>query len=322
MQVVNRLEGDFHSELARDILRGLNSPEKSIPSKYFYDEYGSELFERICRLPGYYLTRTEMALLREHAPVITEGLGGGDLVELGSGANWKIRVLLDALDERRIGDTRYVPVDVSESALVSASEELMEVYNGLNVLGIIADFTRHMEVISTGRRKLVLFLGSTIGNLDRGESVGFMRSVAGAMEREDRFLIGIDMIKDREVLEGAYNDPAGVTEEFNKNLLRVVNRELNADLDPGDFEHLAFYSEARERIEMHLVANRALTARVENMDLDVSMEKGETIRTEISRKFSRESAEEMFARGGLEVTNWFSDSRGWFSLVELARRDA
>jgi L-histidine N-alpha-methyltransferase len=314
----NYLTHSFYGELSNDVFTGLTADQKFIPSKYFYDERGSMLYEEICELPEYYLTRTEFSILNQQSNAIMDSFERGDLVELGSGANWKISKLIDAVNETG-ENIRYVPVDVSESALIAASEDLLTNYPRLRVLGIVADFTCHMEVIPTDFSKLTCFFGSTIGNLNETASHEFLHSVADSMNPEDRFLIGLDMIKPKTILEAAYNDAQGVTSAFNKNVLHVINRELHADFDPSVFEHCAFYNEEKEQVEMHLRATQKTTVEIKDLDLSVELEKGETIHTEICRKFSEENAMKMFSEVGLKVGRWFTDPKGWFSLVELVR---
>jgi len=316
-EIYNYVTESFYHELSQDVFTGLTTDQKSIPSKYFYDERGSKLYEQICKLPEYYLTRTELSILQEKAEVIMEPFETGDLVELGSGANWKISKLIDAANDPQGAHIRYVPVDVSESALVAASKDLLTNYPKLRVLGIVADFTRHMEVIPDDSAKLIIFFGSTIGNLNEAESQHFLRNVANALQPEDRFLIGLDMIKPMDILEAAYNDAQGVTSAFNKNILQVINRELHSDFDPSVFEHRAFYNGEQEQVEMYLQATRKMTVEIKDLDLSVEFEKGETIHTEICRKFSEESALKMFSEVGLKVERWFTDPKGWFSLVEV-----
>lgn len=321
IEVRSHLAGTFHEEITRDVYQGLTSSQKNIPSKYFYDARGSELFERICRLPEYYPTRTEMSILENAAPGIMRSFEKGDLVELGSGANWKIRMLLDAAGKNRIPHLRYVPVDVSRTALVNAAEELVEMYPGLEVMGIVADFTVHLDRIPADRPRLIFFLGSTIGNLDISARTGFLRMVADTMNARDRFLVGFDMLKPKETLETAYNDSLGVTSKFNKNLLHVLNRELNADFNPSHFEHVAFFNEKKERVEIHLQANRRVEVTIDDLDLIVELDKDETIHTEICTKFSKDHVEQMVDESGLRITQWFFDQRGWFSITELALKD-
>jgi L-histidine N-alpha-methyltransferase len=315
----NYMAESFYEELSNDVLTGLTAEQKCLPSKYFYDERGSMLYKQICKLPEYYLTCTELSIIEEKSEAIMEPFNRGDLVELGSGANWKISKLIDAVNEK-VENIRYVPVDVSESALIAASEDLLTNYPRLRVLGIVADFTCHLHVvIPNDSFKLILFFGSTIGNLSETASDDFLHSVANSMTAEDRFLIGLDMIKPKTILEAAYNDTQGVTSAFNKNVLQVINRELHADFDPSVFEHLAFFNEDKEQVEMHLEANQKTTVEIKDLDLSVELEKGETIHTEICRKFSEENAMKMFSDVGLKVERWFTDSKKWFSLVELVR---
>ena len=322
IEVLNHLDNTYRSEMAGDILQGLTATQKKIPSKYFYDARGSELFDEICALPEYYPTRTEMSILEDCAPDVMSSFQGGDLVELGSGANYKIRMLLDvAAEESKLQNLRYVPVDVSETALISASEELLRIYPEIRVLGVVADFTRHTDLIPKDRPKLTAFFGGTLGNFDEKEGVDFLQHISGVMKRGDRLLIGFDMLKTKKTLEAAYNDSQGITSEFNKNVLRVLNRELDADFDPSCFDHKAFFNEEKEQVEMHLQANRRVLAKISDLGLKVELEEGETIHTEISRKFSRESAEDMAFRAGFIITQWFSDPKEWFSLAELRLRD-
>jgi L-histidine N-alpha-methyltransferase len=320
LDIINCMTGSDRNEMKQEVLNGLTAPQKYLPCKYFYDSRGSALFEQICLLPEYYQTRTELEILTYYAPAIMQGLSEGNLIELGSGANWKIRVLLDAANGSRPG-IRYVPIDVCEQVLRTASTELLDLYPGLAVLGIVADFTKDMDLLLVEGAKLITFFGSTIGNFNEKESRVFLRNIAKLMGRGDRFLVGMDMIKSKDVLEAAYNDAEGVTAEFNKNILTVMNRELRATFDLSSFDHLAFYNGERECIEMHLRANRDVAATIADVDLHMTMERGETIFTEICRKFSTMKVKQMAAEAGLMITRWFSDPREWFSLVEMMPRD-
>ncbi len=319
IEILNYMRDTFRSDLKRDALRGLTSERKSVPSKYFYDAYGSRLFEEICGLPEYYQTRTELSILGSSAADIVGDLGEADIIELGSGSNMKIRTLLDAFCKTCRAGIRYLPVDVSESALVESSVELLDFYPDLRILGIVADFTKHLEKIPQGRRRLFVFFGSTIGNFPRDERIALLKNVAAMMGPGDRFLLGIDMIKPSGVLERAYNDGRGVTAEFNRNILNVLNRELDADFNLSHFDHVAFYDAGKEQVEMHLRANRRVLAGIEGLGIQVPVEKGETIHTEICGKFSRESAGALAKETGLGINRWFTDPRGWFSLIELTR---
>jgi L-histidine N-alpha-methyltransferase len=242
----------------------------------------------------------------------------GDLVELGSGSNRKIRILLDALNGPGLSRLRYMPVDISESALKEASRGLLYRYGDLAILGIIADFSRHLEVLPRGR-KLITFLGSTIGNFSAAERYAFLKGVAGVMQPGDRFILGLDMLKSPDLIHAAYNDSRNVTAAFNKNILRHLNRAFGADFTLADFEHQATFDPKKDRVEMHLKASRETGARIADLNLTVSCRQGETIRTEICHKFSRTTAEQDFRKAGLMSTRWFQDRRGWFSLVMLKK---
>jgi L-histidine Nalpha-methyltransferase len=298
---------------------GLTARRKYIPSKYFYDARGSRLFEAICHLPEYYPTRLELRLLRTHARELLDGFREGDLVELGSGANWKIRMLLHALGPSRRAVVRYVPVDVSHAALTASAQELAETYPELKISAIVSDFMRDLHRLESDRPKIVLFFGSTIGNLDERESSAFLKCIAKILNPGDRFILGLDMVKAEEILEAAYNDSRHITAEFNKNILLVLNREVGADFDTDDFDHVTFFNRERAQIEMHLRTRRDVRVAIRRLEFTVSLRKGETIRTEICRKFSQASVQEMVSRSGLRVTRWFSDPDGWFSLAEIMR---
>ncbi|MFH1114032.1 MAG: L-histidine N(alpha)-methyltransferase [Pseudomonadota bacterium] len=299
-----------------DVVTGLMSRQKYIPSKYLYDARGAKLFEAICGLSEYYPTRTELHLLRTHAEEIVRGLGNADLVELGAGAHWKVTALLDALGPWRRPDVRYVPVDVCGPALLESEARLTTVYPEVRVHGIEADFTRDLHRLRLDRPKLVLFFGSTIGNLDDAETSSFLLDVAAILNPGDRFILGLDMVKPVEIIEAAYNDGQNVTAEFNKNILLVINREFGADFDPDGFDHAAFFNTRYERVEMHLRARRDVSVELQDLRLSVALKKGETIRTEICRKFRRAGAEQMIRDAGMETTRWYSDPKGWFSLLE------
>jgi L-histidine N-alpha-methyltransferase len=321
LTVENHLRKEAQSQIAQDVMRGLLSQQKSIPSKYFYDARGSRLFEQICSLPEYYQTRTEMSILRTEAEILTRGFENGDLVELGSGANWKIRTLLEAMGRSRRSHTRYVPIDVSETALISASRHLLDLYPELTVQAIVGDFTSHLPHLPSGRMKLLLFFGSTLGNLTKGESQKFLREVAATLSPPDRFLLGLDMVKPERILNAAYNDSQGITEQFNKNVLLVVNRELGANFDPDDFDHVAFFNPEDEQVEMHLRANRPVSVEILDSAVTVAVDEGETIHTEVCRKFTRQSATEMVLEAGMRIARWHSDPDEWFSIAEIVPAD-
>ncbi len=316
LPIRNHVIGAFRS-IAEDVWTGLRAVQKYIPSKYFYDARGSQLFERICRLPEYYPTRTESRILHNHAEELVREFRRGNLVELGSGSHKKVCILLDAMGAERRSHITYMPVDVSYAALLEASQELKSGYPELKVESVIADFTRDLEKIESNRSKLIMFFGSTIGNLDERESHSFLQGIAGILNPGDRFLLGLDMLKPVHILEAAYNDSQNVTAEFNKNILLVLNRELGANFKTGDFDHLAFFNESLSRMEMHLRARRKIQVEIKSIELSFTIEQGQTIQTEICRKFSRSSAEKMIDEAGLRVKRWYSDPKRWFSIVEI-----
>jgi L-histidine N-alpha-methyltransferase len=305
--------------VAADVRRGLSRPQKQLPAKYFYDEHGSRLFDEICEQPEYYVTRTEHALLAARADDIVEACDPHELVELGPGSTRKARLLLDAMRRaRRL--VRYVPLDVSETMVREAARTLPLAYEGLRVHPLIGDFERDLARVPRriGRR-LVAFLGSTIGNLDERCAVRLLGRVARLLRPGDRLLLGTDLVKPRSVLEPAYNDRNGVTAAFNRNILRVIARYLDGDVVPERFDHVAFYDAKKARIEMHLRAREAHVVRFAAIDFTVRFGRGETIRTEISRKWTRESAAELLARAGLELDRWYTDPKEYFGL-SVSRR--
>lgn len=302
------------SLLARDAREGLTRFPKMLPPKYFYDDHGSRLFDAICDLPEYYPTRTEYALLERIAGPIVRETRPSHLVELGSGASRKTRVLLDALCAQR-PDACYVPIDVSEAMLRRSAAALRADYPELRIHGIVGDYDHHLRHSPPAQRRLVAFLGSTIGNFTPLQAVSFLRALGGQMARGDHLLVGLDLVKPIPVLEAAYNDAAGVTAEFNRNVLRVLNRELAADFDLERFDHVAFFNGEEEQIEMHLGARDSHRVYLRGLDLKVDFARGETIRTEISRKFRPETAQAMLAQGGFALQAWFPSPDGYFALA-------
>lgn len=311
---------DDRSALARDVRAGLGAERKSLPPKYFYDERGAKLFDAICDTAEYYPTRSEQALLKRIAGDVVERVRPTDVVELGSGSARKTRVILDAI-ERIVGSCRYVPFDVSEEMLRASSRRLLEDYDWLVVHGVVGDYDRHLDQLPAGERRLFLFLGGTIGNFSPGHDARFLGRVARELGADDRLLLGTDLIKDPALLDAAYNDAQGITAAFNRNVLRVLNRELGGRFDLADFEHVAFYDAEQQRIEMHLRARRRHDVRIEALDLTVHFERGETILTEISRKFSQASVCRLLRQGGLEPCEWYVPEDGSFGL-SLSRRAA
>ncbi|MDX2824239.1 L-histidine N(alpha)-methyltransferase [Streptomyces ipomoeae] len=296
--------------LRADVLAGLTRTPKTLPPKWFYDAHGSELFERITELPEYYPTRAEREILLDRAGEIAAAGGARTLVELGSGSSDKTRHLLDAMP----GLHTYVPVDVSESALRQAGAALIAERPGLNVHALIADFTGAIRLPKTPGPRLVAFLGGTIGNLVPAERAVFLASVRGLLAPGDALLLGTDLVKDADVLVAAYDDAAGVTAAFNKNVLNVVNRELGADFDLGAFEHVALWDAEREWIEMRLRARADQSVKIPALDLAVDFVAGEEMRTEVSAKFRKDGVRSELAAVGLELGHWWTDREGRFAL--------
>ncbi|OAR23226.1 dimethylhistidine N-methyltransferase [Streptomyces sp. ERV7] len=296
--------------LRADVLHGLTGTPKTLPPKWFYDARGSELFEEITRLDDYYPTRAEREILDRRAAEIAAASGARTLVELGSGSSEKTRLLLDALPD----PLTYIPVDVSESALTGAATALIEERPKLDVHALIADFTRPLALPATPGPRLVVFLGGTIGNLLPAERAEFLASVAAVMEPGDSLLLGTDLVKEESVLVRAYDDREGVTAEFNKNVLAVIDRELGADFGLDDFTHVARWDAEHEWIEMRLRARADLTVKIPDLDLVVRFEEGEELRTEISAKFRREGVRAELAAAGLTATHWWTDADGRFAL--------
>jgi L-histidine Nalpha-methyltransferase len=307
-----------HAErsLRRDALLGLTSSPKWLPPKWFYDARGSELFEEITRLPEYYPTRAESSILNARAGDIAHRTGAHTLVELGSGSSEKTRLLLDAL--RQGGTLRqYVPLDVSEAALREAVAAIHGDYPGLAIHGVVADFTEHLDRIPGQTPRLVAFLGGTIGNFFPQERAAFLAALHKTLAHGDWLLLGTDLVKSPDVLVPAYDDAAGVTAEFNRNVLAVLNRELGANFDPDSYQHVAVWDPENEWIEMRLRAGAAAVSLPE-IGLDIVLAPGEEIRTEISAKFRREGIENELAVAGFCLESWWTDPGGLFAL-SLAR---
>ncbi|HEX8171715.1 MAG TPA: L-histidine N(alpha)-methyltransferase [Thermoanaerobaculia bacterium] len=304
---------------ADDVRRGLTGSPKSLPPRWFYDDVGSALFDAICFLPEYYVMRAEAEVLREHAREIAAACGEvARIIELGSGAARKTRILFDALPPRAV---EYVPVDVDAAMLERSSRELLGDYAQLRITALCADFTQPADALahleSASGRTLVLFLGSTIGNLDPDEAASMLRGLRASLARGDALLLGADLRKPRTILEPAYDDALGVTAAFNRNLLQRMNRELDADFDLGAFAHLARYDEALGRIEMHLVSERAQRVRIGALDLDVDFARGESIHTESSYKHDEATLRALADASGFSIERRWSDARGWFADVLL-----
>jgi L-histidine N-alpha-methyltransferase len=316
IQIDSCLTRAHERSLARDVREGLTRPFKQIPPKHFYDTRGSQLFERISGLPEYYLTRAEREILSERTSEIVAATEVGDLVELGSGSAEKARILLDGM--REAGTlARYVPVDVSERALRSAANELAASYEGLQIHGVVADFERQLDRLPSrnGYQRVVALLGSTIGNFRPRSRRALLARMRALLAPRDRLLLGADLVKDPAVLEAAYNDSQGVTAEFNRNVLHVINRDLGANFEPARFDHVAFFDRGREWVEMRLRARGAMTAWIDALKLEIQFAPHEELRTEISAKFTRKRLEDDLAAAGLRIAEWFTDRGGRFVLL-------
>ncbi|MFI6401982.1 L-histidine N(alpha)-methyltransferase [Streptomyces sp. NPDC050548] len=296
--------------LRADVLEGLTRTPKTLPPKWFYDAHGSELFEQITELPEYYPTRAEREILVDRAGEIAAATGARTLVELGSGSSDKTRHLLDAFTDLAV----YVPVDVSESALTQAGHAIVEERPGLDVHALIADFTGALTLPETPGPRLLAFLGGTIGNLLPAERATFFAGLRALLSPGDALLLGTDLVKDEQVLVRAYDDAAGVTAAFNKNVLTVVDRELGADFDASAFDHVALWDSENEWIEMRLRSRTDQTVKIPALDLAVDFAAGEELRTEISAKFRKEGVRSELAAAGLELAHWWTDREGRFAL--------
>ncbi|HET8863733.1 MAG TPA: L-histidine N(alpha)-methyltransferase [Solirubrobacterales bacterium] len=315
IEIEVHLRADGGAGMARDIRLGLTAKPKELAPKYFYDERGSQLFEQITELREYYPTRAERQILSERSAEIVAAAGEpGTLVELGSGSAAKTRHLLNAMRDAGCLAT-YVPVDISEEITRQTAEALVEEYPGLIVRGLVCDFEHDLERIPNGGGgRLVAFLGGTIGNLYPDARRDFLARIAALLEPGDRILLGTDLVKAHDRLELAYDDPGGVTAEFNKNVLQVLNREFDADFDLDRFEHIARYDSEATRMDIRLRSLADQTVRLDGLDLTVRFEAGEEMRTEISTKFTREALDDIYREAGLRPDGWFTDAAEDYAL--------
>jgi L-histidine N-alpha-methyltransferase len=309
---------DLGAALRADARRGLTAAPKDLPPKWFYDDRGSELFDEITRLPEYYPTRTERSILLAHADDIVDASGADTLVELGSGTSEKTRILLDAFHGHDRLRT-FAPFDVSEATLRDAAARVAAEYPGVDVHAVVGDFERHLPHVPAGGHRTVAFLGGTIGNFAPGPRAQFLRALAETLRPGETLLLGTDLVKDPGRLVRAYDDDAGVTARFNKNVLHVLNRELGCSFEVEAFDHVAVWDAEHEWIEMRLRSRHAQTVAVPALDLDVAFALGEEMRTEISAKFRRETVTRELAAAGFELAEWWTDGDGDFAL-SLARR--
>ena len=305
------------SGMAADVRAGLTKPFKELSPRYFYDERGSELFEQITELPEYYPTRCERKILELHAPEISAAAGGpATLIELGSGSATKTRVLLNAMRDAGCLEA-YAPVDISEQITRDTSEAIAAEYE-ITVHGLVCDFERDLERIPLGGPRVIALLGGTIGNFEPAQRASFLARVANLLGDEDHFLLGTDLVKDRTTLEAAYNDSAGVTSEFNKNVLAVLNERLGCDFDLDAFEHVAFWDEENLWMDIRLRSLARQVVNIAALDMQVAFDRGEEMRTEISTKFARQGLAGIYAESRLEMAGWWTDPDGLYGL-SLAR---
>lgn len=314
------LADDDRDERRRELAAALEETPRRIPARYFYDDRGSALFEAITELPEYYPTRAEAALLARVADEVVARSGAATLVELGSGAATKTRLLLDAMERAGRLDL-YVPIDVSASTVERSARELVARYPGLTVHGVVGDFLAHLDILpAADRRRLMIFLGGTIGNLEPPAAREFLAEVAARMRPGEHLLLGVDLIKDPARLVAAYNDAAGITAAFNLNALSVVNRELDADFDPARFRHHAPWNAEAHRIEMWLVAREAMRVRLGAVGRTLDLAAGEAILTEVSTKYDEALAGDLLAAAGFALERWFVAPERLFGLALAARR--
>ena len=317
ISITNLLEAENSSMVIADIFSGLTAEDKYISSKFFYDKTGSQLFEAITSLPEYYPARTEKSILHRVAKDIIAFHEYPDIIELGSGDCSKISLLIDAYQGDELQRMIYYPVDVSESAVIQSSEDLINKYPGLRIHGIVADFMKHLDALPAGSNRLICFFGSTLGNLEENEAIDFICRVKHSMKKGDSLLLGLDMVKDIRTLELAYNDSEHVTDRFNKNILAVANKLAETNFNPEDFRHHAFFNTERSRIEMHLVAQRDLVVDSPHFSEKITLKEGETIHTENSRKFTHNDIRQMAKDSGLSIQGIHMDHHKGFSLVHF-----
>lgn len=315
VRIENYLRKISKKSLIKDIVIGLKSIPKRISSVYFYDQKGSKLFEKITKLPEYYLTRSEKSIIPKIAQSLAYDWEGGTIVELGNGDPSKIMLLLQEFSQKQLAKTLYVPVDVSESAIRESIAFLSKRFPFLEINGLIADFMKHLNFIPRKERHIFCFFGSTIGNLSREDAKSFVRNISMNMSKGDLFLIGLDRVKDLATVEAAYNDMAGITEAFNKNCLSVINGIIDSNFNTDDFRHVAFYNREKQRIEMHLEACFDIEICSPEFAAPLVIKKGERIHTENSHKFNDDHIRELQKCGNFQIRECIEDKLGWFSIV-------
>jgi len=317
VQVKNYLPKLGRQAIIQEIKLGLTSKNKVISSKYFYDATGSKLFEKITKLPEYYPTRTEMALIKQLASSINGNFDYQDIVEIGSGDASKITILLNHLSDHQ--SIIYRPVDVSQSALEESAQDLINLFPGLKVHGMVADFMKQLNLLPEGNKRLICFFGSTIGNFNREQGQYLINQISQVLRPGDKLLLGLDRVKDSQVLESAYNDSQTITAQFNRNILMVINKLAGTNFDSTAFEHIAFFNEQEARIEMHLKAKQDMIITSPFWNEVIPIRSGETIHTENSHKFTDEHIAQLAKSSGLVTETILTDPNQWFSLVQFSK---
>ncbi len=321
IRIINKLKEIDPGEVRKEIIEGLSSDPRTISPKFFYNEGGSELFESITGLEEYYPTRTEKDILSGIASHMNIDFQHLNIVELGSGDPSKIRLLLQQISEENLASLHYYPVDISHSALENSLEKLAEEFPVITITGIVADFMQQFDKLPNVKNRLFCFLGSTIGNFTPEDRDTFMRELGKEMKAGDHLILGLDMVKDPQVLHKAYNDSKQLTAAFNKNILNVMNDMVDTSFETTDFEHMAFYNEKEQRIEMHLKAMKDHRIRINGHQATLEIKKGDTIHTENSYKFTRGDIESIGGQAGLIPESVFTDEQNWFSLVLFVKQE-
>ena len=317
VSITNLLQEIGPDTVIEEIVAGLNAEQKAISSKYFYNGQGSLLFEEITRLKEYYPTRTEKTILKNIAPYLMEQYGGFEIIELGPGDHSKISILLNATEGLDLTSIRFLPLDISQPAIRSSAESLVNTFPQLHVEGYAVDFISQFEHIRREQPALICFFGGTIGNFEWPDSLELLKNISRQMKKGDVLLLGMDLVKPEPVLYAAYNDSHGITAAFNKNILNSVNDLIRSDFYAGDFDHLAFFNKERSRIEMHLVANREVVVHSSHFIEDFQLKEGESIHTENSHKYSPGHIQQIVEETGLKLNHTHTDERGWFALTEF-----
>jgi len=301
------------------ILKGLTSSPKYISSMFFYDDYGSELFEKITALPEYYPPKIEFTLLKKISAIIKNELKGVDIVELGSGDCSKISILLDSVSQKDLKTIKYLPLDVCQEAIEKSLSILIEQFPDIKVHGIVADFLTQLHLIPNSRKRIFCFFGSTIGNFSREKAVQFIKELNSTMNTGEMLLLSFDMVKDKNIMEKAYNDSKKLTAKFNLNILKVINKIAKTNFNTDDFQHVAYYNQKNSRIEMHLKARKNIKISTPYLGQDITLKKGETIHTENSYKFTYTSIRNLIKPGHFTIDKVFTDKNNWFSIIKIIK---